>query len=84
MDFCEEEGFLIVSSALRTEIRMRKNDVSIYWKGGWTGEATFLEKEGNREEHVLVQKREKMSSLVSHLIDSLNDPSDPISTLRTD
>ena len=69
MDLCEEQGFILVSSALRTEVQMIKDDVCIYWKGGWSGEVTFLSRNGEKTAHRLVHEREKMSSLIG-----LSDP----------
>jgi hypothetical protein len=61
--FCEEKGFLLVPSFLRAEICMKKGDESIFWRGGWKGEATFLEKEGQMERYVLCKEREDLTSV---------------------
>lgn len=76
IDFCEEQGFILVSSALRSEIRMRKDDVRIYWTGGWRGEETFLEKDGEVKKHDLIHEQEEMRSFI--------DPLDPTSKPQND
>ena len=76
INFCEQQGFMLVSSDLRSEIRMKKDNIRIYWKGGWRGEETFLEKEGNIQKQPLLQSEEDISSLI--------DPVDPISKLQSE